>query len=129
MSTSLQRIQIIKGWLEEGQTHEAVFDVACSGGLKPDPVSHRCPDLSASVNIETCAVSTDKGSSQLQVVWQDPDFSPQQQAFYYVRVLENPSCRWSTWDAVRNGIMPHGQTPLTIQERAWTSPIWYIPKT
>ena len=69
----------------------------------------------------------DKGAVQLRTVWTDPDFDANQRAFYYVRVLENPSCRWSTWDAIRLGIAPNPDLPPTIQERAWSSPIWYKP--
>jgi hypothetical protein len=60
-------------------------------------------------------------------VWRDPDFDPAQRAFYYVRVLENPTCRWSTWDAIRAGVAPREGLPTTLQERAWSSPIWYRP--
>ena len=66
-------------------------------------------------------------AAELAAVWVDPDFDPAQRAFYYVRVLENPSCRWSTWDAIRNGVKPRVDMHATIQERAWSSPIWYKP--
>jgi hypothetical protein len=68
-----------------------------------------------------------EGASELKVLWTDPDFDPARRATYYVRVLENPSCRWSTWEAMRNGTPPRPDVPETIQERAYTSPIWYIP--
>ena len=67
------------------------------------------------------------GADELKAVWQDPDFDPNLKAFYYVRVLENPTCRWSTWDAINRGYQPREDLHETIQERAWTSPIWYIP--
>jgi hypothetical protein len=125
--TPLQRLQIVKGWVEDGQRREQVFDVACSDGLAVDSATHRCPDNGATVDLTTCAVSTDVGDDQLAATWQDPTFDPGQQAFYYVRALENPICRWSTWDAVRAGVAPRVSLPATIQERAWSSAIWYSP--
>ncbi len=124
----LQRLQIIKAWLEDGQSYEKVFDVACSDGLSVDPVSHRCPDNKAKVNIADCAISADTGASELKTLWKDPEFNPDNRAFYYVRVLENPTCRWSTWDAIRAGTEPRDNLKKTIQERAWSSPIWYKPR-
>ncbi len=124
----LQRAQVVKGWIEGGAAKEQVFDVACSDGLKPDPGSHRCPDNGARVRLSDCSVSRDKGAGTLETLWTDPDFDPAQRAFYYVRVLENPSCRWSTWDALSLGIEPNPDLPATHQERAWSSPIWYEPR-
>ena len=72
-------------------------------------------------------ISGDKGAVSLMTTWADPDFEPEAHAFYYVRVLENPSCRWSTWDAIRLGIDPNPDLPAIHQERAWSSPIWYTP--
>jgi len=123
----LQRVQLVKAWLEDGKTYEQVFDIGCSDGLKPDAKTGRCPDNGARVDIASCAVSADKGDSEIRVSWRDPDFKPEQSAFYYVRVLENPSCRWSSYDAIRLGITPREGVPATIQERAWSSPIWYTP--
>jgi hypothetical protein len=123
----LQRAQIVKGWVEDGESHEVIFDVACSDGLEPDPRTYRCGDNGARVNLSDCSVSRDKGATQLRATWTDPQFDPSQEAFYYVRVLENPSCRWSTWDAIRLGIEPNPDLAATVQERAWSSPIWYSP--
>ncbi len=123
----LDRAQIVKGWIEGGEAKERVYDVACSEGQRPDPGSHRCPSNGAKVNLSDCSVSRDKGSVALEAMWTDPDFDPGQRAFYYVRVLENPSCRWSTWDALRLGIEPNPDLPAIHQERAWSSPIWYAP--
>ena len=127
---SLQRIQIIKGWIDNnsGRPKEKVFDVACSDGMQPDPITNRCPDNGARVNINDCSISTNVGSSELKTVWKDPEFAPDDKTFYYVRVLENPTCRWSTWDAIKAGYKPREGLHETIQERAWSSPIWYIPE-
>ena len=123
----LQRIQVIKGWLENGEAKERTFDVSCSDGLEVDPQTHTCPDNGAEVDIASCAISRDRGASELFARWSDPGFDPDQPAFYYLRVIENPSCRWSTWEAIREGSSPfHDVTPF-IQERAWSSPIWYTP--
>jgi len=121
----LQRVQIIKGWLQDGEHREQVYDVACSDGLSVDTKTHRCPDNGAKVNLDDCSRTANVGASELKTLWQDPDFVPGQEAFYYVRVLENPVCRWSTWDAIRSGEQPRPDLPATIQERAWSSPIWY----
>jgi hypothetical protein len=124
----LQRLQIVKGWVDAaGETDERVYDVACSGGAPVDPASHRCPDNGAQVNLDDCSISSDVGAAQLRTLWEDPDFDPGHRAFYYARVLENPTCRWSTWDALRAGVPPRPDLPTTIQERAWTSPIWVAP--
>ena len=123
----LQRAQIIKGWVEAGEAREMVYDVACSDGLLVDPVTHRCPDNDARVNLVDCSVSSDKGAVMLRNTWTDPDFDSHEQAYYYLRVLENPSCRWSSWDAIRLGILPNPELSATHQERAWSSPIWYQP--
>ena len=119
-SAQLQRIQIVKGWIDQGQSHQQVFDVAGN------------PDNGASVDLDTCAVSG-PGDDSLCAVWTDPSFDAGQHAYYYVRVLENPTCRWSTITC--NGLAPADRPPScsdpsvkkTIQERAWTSPIWYRP--
>ena len=126
----LQRIQIIKGWIDNnsGRPKEKVFDVACSDGMQPDPITNRCPDNGARVNINDCSITSNVGSSELKTVWKDPEFAPDDKTFYYVRVLENPTCRWSTWDAIKAGYKPREGLHETIQERAWSSPIWYIPE-
>ncbi|MDH5737806.1 MAG: DUF3604 domain-containing protein [Gammaproteobacteria bacterium] len=127
-SAPLQRLQIVKGWIDtEGKANEQVYDVACSDGLAVNPETHRCPDNGASVNLADCSFSSDKGDADMEALWTDPNFDPDQNAVYYVRVLENPTCRWSTWDALRAGVAPRESLKSTIQERAWSSPIWYQP--
>jgi hypothetical protein len=126
-SAPLQRLQIVKGWVEDGEAREAVYDAVCSDGLEVDPQSHRCESNGASVDLSDCRIPQDLGASELSTLWTDPDFDAGQRAFYYVRLLENPSCRWSTWDAIRAGVAPRDDVPATIQERAYTSPIWYTP--
>ena len=116
----LQRAQVVKGWMEDGETHERVYDVACSDDLAIDPETHRCPDNGAQVDLETCDITAGVGAAELKTIWTDPEFDPGEPAFYYVRVLENPTCRWSSWDAVRAGVAPRLDVPATIQERAWS---------
>ena len=124
----LDRVQVIKGWTDiSGRTYEKVFDVACSWGISPDPKTNRCANNGAKVNLENCEISKNVGSNELKTIWKDPEFDPTIKAFYYVRVLENPTCRWSTWDALKSGNKPRSDIPSTIQERAWSSPIWYVP--
>ena len=123
----LQRAQVIKGSIVDGQHQEQIFDVACSDGVAVDPQTHRCPDNGAGVDPTDCSTSADSGAAELKTLWRDPEFDPAAEAFYYLRVLENPVCRWSTWDALRAGVDPRPDLPATIQERAWSSPIWYRP--
>lgn len=123
----LQRAQIIKGWVEDGALREQVFDVACSDGGMVDGQTHRCPDNGATVDLSDCSISDGVGAGELAASWQDPAFDPSQRALYYARVLENPTCRWSTWDALKAGVMRRSDIRPTLQERAWTSPIWYAP--
>ncbi|MEZ5953866.1 MAG: DUF3604 domain-containing protein [Hyphomonas sp.] len=128
-SYPLQRLQVVKVWTDAAnEAHETVYDAACSGGALPDPETHRCPDNGASVNLADCSTNDGTGVGELKALWHDPAFDPSQRAAYYVRVLENPSCRWSSWDAARNGTPPNPDMPSTIQERAWTSPVWYNPE-
>jgi hypothetical protein len=123
----LQRVQVIKGYLDNGEHRERIYDAACSDGLAADPATGLCPDNGAAVNLADCSISTGAGASELKAIWYDPDFDPAQEAFYYLRVLENPTCRWSTYDALRLGQSPPDNVPTTQQERAWSSPIWTRP--
>ncbi|MCG8419138.1 MAG: DUF3604 domain-containing protein [Proteobacteria bacterium] len=126
--TPLQRIQLIKVWLEDGEAREQVYDIAGN------------PDHSAGVDTATCQLTGPDTHDSLCSTWSDPDFDPNQPALYYLRVLENPSCRWQTYKCVEAGIDCDGYVPTeyefccdadlpaTVQERAWTSPIWYAPQ-
>ena len=127
VNANLDRIQVIKGWIEDGESREEVIDVACSDDLVPDPATRKCPDNHAAVNLQTCHVTADHGDTEIRVLWQDVDFNPLHASFYYVRVLQNPTCRWSTYDAIRLGIEPAREVAAAIRERAWSSPIWYAP--
>jgi hypothetical protein len=128
IGANLDRIQIVKGWLAaDGTTHEKVYDVAWSGERRPDSKG-KLPAVGNTVDAATASWANTIGASELSTVWSDPDFDPRQKAFYYARVLEIPTPRWSTYDAFRFGIdLPEG-APVSTQERAYTSPIWYTPK-
>ena len=122
--TPLQRLQVVKGFIRKGEPMEKVYDVACSDGLSPGTDTYRCPDNGARVNLADCSTTDNVGDPELLTFWQDPEFDSEEDAFYYLRVLENPTCRWSTWDAIREGVEPRPDLPATLQERAWSSPIW-----
>ena len=107
------------------QTHEDIIDIACANGAEVNVETNRCPDNGARVDISDCRISPEVGATQLSTLWHDPNFKADQRAFYYARVLENPTCRWSTWDAIREGVAPRPDLATTIQERAWSSPIQY----
>jgi Protein of unknown function (DUF3604) len=126
-SANLDRIQIIKGWTEDGQSFEKIFDVAWSGDRKPDKWSGSVPAIQTTVDFEKATYSNTVGSTELKTVWRDPEFDPRLHAFYYVRVLEIPTPRWTLIQAVKAGVPPPDVVPLTGQERAWSSPIWYTP--
>ena len=127
-SAPLQRLQIVKGWVDAaGETHEDVIDVACAGGVAVNPTANRCPDNGATVNLSDCRFSAKTGDAELRSVWTDPNFDASDRAFYYARVLENPTCRWNTWDAIHAGTKPRSDLAATLQERAWSSPIQYMP--
>ncbi|MEO1101711.1 MAG: DUF3604 domain-containing protein [Pseudomonadota bacterium] len=123
----LDRLQIVKVWSDGGVARETVYDAACSDGAEPDAETYRCPDNGASVDLADCSISAEAGDPELRVRWSDPEFDASHRAAYYVRVLENPTCRWSTWDALKTGAERNPRLPATIQERAWTSPVWIAP--
>lgn len=124
---NLDRIQIIKGWTKNGQIFEKVFDVAWSGERQPDPVTGKLPDVGNTVDVTKATYTNDIGAVELKAVWTDPEFDPSQHAFYYARALQIPTPRWSTHDAARLGILPPSNVAATVQERAWSTPIWYTP--
>jgi hypothetical protein len=125
---NLDRIQIIKGWMDaNGDTHERVYDVAVSDGRIIDAEGRCKTPVGNTVDVGTASFTNTIGASELAAIWTDPDFDPNESAFYYARVIEIPTPRWTTIDAFRFGIdIPDG-APVSTQERAYTSPIWYTP--
>ena len=124
---NLDRIQIVKGWLsKDGKTEEKVYDVAWSGDRQPG-ADGKLPPVGNTVNVEEATYSNAIGAPILEAFWSDPDFDPAERAFYYARVLEIPTPRWTTYDAKIFGVKLPTDVPASIQERAYTSPIWYTP--
>lgn len=125
---NLDRVQIIKGWLDAtGTTHEKVYDVALSGGRKPDKRKGKAKPVGNTVNLKDASYSNSIGAPELSSVWIDPDFDPAQKAFYYVRVIEIPTPRWTAYDAKYFGSEIEQDAPMVVQDRAYSSPIWYTP--
>ena len=125
---NLDRVQVIKGWLDDnGDLQEKIYDVACSDD-RAIGANDRCErPVGSTVEVAAARFTNSIGDAFLMAYWEDPDFNPKQRAFYYVRVLEIPTPRWTTYDAVFYGLdLPDG-VPATQQERAYTSPIWYTP--
>jgi hypothetical protein len=126
-SANLDRIQIVKGWVDAtGEPRDEVIDVAWSGDRKPGK-DGKLPPVGDTVDVKTATYTNSIGSVELLGTWTDPQFDPARPALYYVRVLEIPTPRWTTFDAVRNKLALLEGAAATIQERAWTSPIWYTP--
>ncbi len=128
-SGNLDRIQIVKGWSKHGQSFEKVYDVVWAGDRKPNPLNGKVPPLASTVDLNTATYTNTEGSVELRTVWRDPDFDPSLHAFYYARVLEIETPRWSTIQARQIGIAPPDVVPSTVRERAWSSPIWYTPNS
>jgi hypothetical protein len=122
----LDQVQIIKGWLDEkGKTHEKIFNVAWSGNRKPDSKTGLLPLVGNTVDIKNATWTNSIGAPLLRGFWTDPEFNPHEPAFYYVRVIEIPTPRWTAYDAKRFGVKMAAEVPMTVTNRAYTSPIWY----
>jgi hypothetical protein len=124
---NLDRIQIVKGWMDgEAELHEQVYDVVWSGNRSP-AADGKLPSVGNTVDVANATWTNSIGSPELIGVWKDPDFDPKERAFYYARVIEIPTPRWTAYEAKRFGIQMSANVPMTVQERAYTSPIWYTP--
>ncbi|MEZ4334275.1 MAG: DUF3604 domain-containing protein [Myxococcota bacterium] len=124
----LERIQIVKGWIDAaGEARERVYDVACAGGARPDAATRRCPIERRPPDLATCRVAANQGQAQLAAAVPAPDYRAGERSFYYARVLQVPTCRWSTWDAIGLGVERLPGAVAWLQERAVTSPIWLEP--
>jgi len=123
---NLDRAQIIKVWVKDGKQYEKVFDVALADGRKPD-ASGKVKPIGSTVDLKTATYTNTIGDTELSTVWTDPQFDPKVPAVYYLRVIEIPTPRWSTILAVKNNLPISNQVAITIQERGWSSPIWYTP--
>lgn len=124
-AANLDRVQIIKVWEDQGTQREKVFDVVWSGKRKADPRTGLIPPIESTVNLRSGHYTNDVGATELKALWRDPSFDPGQLAAYYVRVLEIPTPRWSTLLAISKGLPLPSSVPATLQQRAWSSPIWY----
>jgi hypothetical protein len=129
IGANLDRIQIIKGWVaEDGTQHERVHDVVWGDADKRQPgADGKLPTVGNTVNVAEALWTNTIGDPELITVWQDPEFDPRQRAFYYARVIEIPTPRWTAYDAKRFGLTLPPEVPMVTQERAYTSPIWYTP--
>jgi hypothetical protein len=126
---NLDRVQIVKGWIDaQGATHERVFDVTWSEPATRQPgADGKLPAVGNTVDVARASFSNTIGAAELATVWEDPGFDPAQNAFYYARVLQIPTPRWTAYDAVRFGVSMDPEVPMVTRERAYTSPIWYRP--
>ena len=128
LSGNLDRIQIVKGWQEGKKTHEMVYDVAWGDADRRKVGSNgKLPAVGNTVDVPNATWTNTIGDPELIAVWKDPDFNPKQRAFYYVRVIEIPTPRWTAYEAKRFDIQMDSIVPMITQERAYTSPIWYTP--
>ena len=129
LSGNLDRIQIIKGWLDaNGDTHETIYNVAWGDAdTRQLDAAGKLPTVGDTVDVQEATWTNTIGDPELATVWTDPDFDPSLKAFYYARVLEIPTPRWTAYDQKRFGVTMSDDVPMKGQERAWTSPIWYSP--
>jgi hypothetical protein len=128
MGGALDRVQMVKGWRDQkGNLHEKVYDIAWSDDRIQNPHTGKLPPVGNTVDIPDASWTNSIGDVQLSTVWEEPDFDNAEQAFYYVRVLEIPTPRWTAYDAKRFNVKMDPEVPMTLQERVYTSPIWYIP--
>jgi hypothetical protein len=125
INANLDRIQIIKGWYDNGEMKEEIYNVAVSDNRTQANGSVIPTD--AKVDLETGAFDTTKGNVEFMTTWEDKNFDPNQHAFYYVRVIQLPTARWTLYDEIREGVSYKPGVAKTLQERAWSSPIWYTP--
>jgi Protein of unknown function (DUF3604) len=126
-SGNLDRIQVVKGWTKSGQSFEKIFDVVWAGDRKPDKQTGGVPPIGSTVDLDNATYTNTIGAVELKTVWTDPEFDPAVDAFYYARVLEIPTPRWTTIQARKLGVALPDIVAATVQERAWSSPIWYTP--
>jgi len=126
-SSNLDRIQVVKGWSKNGQSFEKVYDAVWAGNRKLDPATHQVPPIGSTVDIAKATYTNTIGAVELKGTWVDPEFDPSLHAFYYARVIAIPTPRWTTIQAKELGVPVPGVVPATVQERAWSSPIWYTP--
>jgi hypothetical protein len=127
MGANLDRVQIVKGWVDaSGKAQEKVYDIVWSGNRKPG-ANGKLPPVGDTVDVAKATWTNTIGATELAAVWKDPDFKPSQRAFYYARVIEIPTPRWTAYDQLRFGVKMSKDVPMKHQERAWTSPIWYSP--
>jgi hypothetical protein len=128
IGANLDRIQVIKGWLgKDGQTQERIYDVVVSGGRQIDATGRSRTSVGNTVDVSNASWTNTIGAGEMITVWKDPDFDPTSRAFYYVRVMEIPTPRWTAYDAKYFGLNMPSEVPMTTTERAYTSPIWYTP--
>ncbi len=128
IGANLDRVQVVKGWLDKGgELHEKVYDVVWSGDRKPDAKTGKLPPVGDTVDVAQATWTNTIGAPELATVWKDSDFDASQRAFYYARVIEIPTPRWTAYDAKRFGIKMDPKIPMEAQQRAYTSPIWYTP--
>jgi hypothetical protein len=127
MGANLDRIQIVKCWTTRGMLFEKIFDVAASDNRSPHPDTGALPSVGSTVDVNRASYTNDIGATELSAAWTDLDFDPSMPCVYYARILEIPTPRWSTYDAVRHNTPLETSVPATVQQRAWTSPVWYTP--